>query len=75
MTAIDLTRLVVLVLFGANSFLLIGLFVLKTIHRRRIERHNRRRSEFTRLISRHLTYEHCTDPITPAMSEDPAFLD
>lgn len=75
MSGTDLIRLVVLVVFGINSLLFVGLLVLKATHRWRARRHKQRRSEYTRLISRHLTYAHCTDPITPAMSEDPAFLD
>jgi HEAT repeat protein len=75
MSGSDLAHITVLIVFVTDSLLLIGLLVLKTIHRRRVERHNRRRSEYMRLISRHLTYQNCTDPITPAMSEDPAFLD
>jgi len=75
MSGSDLAHITVLIVFAADSLLFIGLLVLKTIHRRRVERHNRRRSEYMRLISRHLTYQNCTDPITPAMAEDPAFLD
>lgn len=75
MSGTDFIQLVVLVVFGINSLLLVGLLVLKATHRRLIQQHNRRRSEYTRLLSRHLTYAHCTDPITPAMSDDPAFLD
>lgn len=75
MSGTDLSHVVVLVVFVVDSLLLFGLLVLKTTHRLRAARHERRRSGYVSLISRHIVHEHCTDPITVEMSEDPAFLD
>lgn len=75
MTGIERAQLAVLTIFAINALLLIGLIVLKTVHRRRMESHDRRRIGHVGLLSRHLAYEHCTDPITRTTAEDPAFLD
>ncbi|MGH8945970.1 MAG: HEAT repeat domain-containing protein [Acidimicrobiia bacterium] len=75
MSGTDLFHIVVLVAFVVDSLLLIGLLVVKTVHRRLAERRARRRSAYVSLISRHIVHEYCTDPITTEMAEDPAFLD
>lgn len=64
-----------LIIFTINALLLTTLIVLKTVHRRRMTGHRQRRERYLRLLSRHLAYENCTDPITASMAEDPAFLD
>jgi HEAT repeat protein len=75
MSGTDLAQIVVLIVFVVDSLLLIGLLVLKTTHRLRVERHDKRRSAYVSLISRHIVHTHCTDPITTEISEDAAFLD
>lgn len=68
-------RLAVLVIFTINAVLVVGLVLLKSIHRHRMLTHDARRQRYVGLLSRHLSYENCTDPITESMAEDPAFLD
>jgi HEAT repeat protein len=75
MTGIQLAQYVVLVVFSLNALMLLSMILLKTIHRRRIEKHDRRHSEYVVLLSRHLTFENCTDHISPKMAADRAFLD
>ena len=64
-----------LTIFSVNALLLTTLIVLKTVHRRRMDSNRRRREGYLGLLSRHLAYDNCTDPITASMAEDPAFLD
>lgn len=71
----QIIRLAVLAIFSINAVLVAGLVLLKAIHRRRTRAHDARRHEYVGLLSRHLSYENCTDPITERMAEDPAFLD
>ena len=68
-------QVAVLVIFTVNALLLMALVFLKVIHRRRTRGHNIRRKQYLGLLSRHLAYAYCTEPITEAMAEDPAFLD
>lgn len=68
-------RLALLVIFSVNAALVAALVILKTVHRHRMRRHEKRRQGYLAVLSRHLSYEHCTDPITEEMAEDPAFLD
>ena len=71
----QLIKLTVLVVFSVNAVLAAVLILLKVVHRRRMRRHNLRRQSYLGVLSRHLSFENCTDPITEAMAEDPAFLD
>lgn len=64
-----------LVIFTVAATLLAVLIVLKTVNRRRMASHRKRREDYLHLLSRHLAYENCTDPITVSMAEDPAFFD
>lgn len=64
-----------LVVFVINVVLMMGLIALKSTHRARDLNALTRRSEYRRLLSRHIAFENCTDPITPAMLSDPAFID
>lgn len=64
-----------LVILALNAILTGALITLKAVHRRRIARARLRRAEYRRLISRHLTFDNCTDPITARMVVDPAFID
>jgi HEAT repeat protein len=73
--ATEIPQLATLVIFAVNAVLLTVLVSLKAWHRRRMARTVARGEEYTMLLSRHLAYEHCTDPITSEMAEDPAFLD
>lgn len=75
MTGIERAQLVVLIIFGINTVLLLGLFILKAAHRRSMVHRERLRVEYVALLSRHITYEHCTDPIDASMVQDSAFLD
>lgn len=71
----QIIRLAVLVIFSVNAVLVVGLVLLKSAHRHRMHNHDARRQRYIGLLSRHLSYENCTDPITEQMAEDPAFLD
>lgn len=75
MTGIELAQISVLIVFGVNAGLLGTLIALKVIHRHRMRSHDRRREAYVSLLSRHVAFEHCTDPITPEIAEDAAFLD
>lgn len=68
-------EIAVLVTFAINALLVACLVTLKNVHRRRVQSHDLRREQYVRLLSRHLAFENCTDPITPRMAVDPAFLD
>lgn len=70
-----LAQIMVLIVFAVDSLLLVGLLVLKTVHRLLTERHDHRYTAYLSVLSRHMVHENCTDPITTEMSEDPAFLD
>jgi HEAT repeat protein len=63
------------VIYLLDVVLLLLLVGLKTVHRRRVRNHERRRKDYLDVISRHVSYDDCTDPITPRMAQDPAFLD
>lgn len=65
----------ILAIFTVNALLLTALILVKATHRRRTSRHSARRKEYLGVLSRHLSLDNCTDPITPFMAEDPAFLD
>jgi HEAT repeat protein len=71
----QLIPLAVLVVFCIDAALLAGLVVLKSVHRGRMRNHNARRQEYLRLLSRHLSFDDYTEPITESMAEDQAFLD
>lgn len=75
MSGTELAQYAVMVVFGVNSLLLGSLIGLKLVHRRRMAGHEGRRQAYVALLSRHVAFEDCTDPITPEMAEDPAFLD
>lgn len=75
MTGIERASIAVLIIFSVNALMVLGLITLKTIHRRLTRGHERRRSEYVGLISRHIAYENCTDPITRRTAQDPAFVD
>jgi len=63
------------VIYLTDVALLLLLVGLKTIHRSRMRDHDRRRQEYLGVLSRHVSYQDCTDPITPRMAGDSAFLD
>ena len=63
------------VVFSVDIILLLGLVSLKAVHRRRREAHDRRRAAYVAVLSRHLAFEHHTDPIGPNAGDDDAFLD
>ncbi|HEX6287270.1 MAG TPA: HEAT repeat domain-containing protein, partial [Acidimicrobiia bacterium] len=75
MLDIRIAEIGTLVIYLIDVVLLLLLVGLKTIHRRRVLHHEQRRQEYLRLLSRHVSYDDCTDPITPRVAEDPAFLD
>lgn len=75
MHAIELAQLATLTIFAINALLLAALIVLKVAHRARVQSHDNRRERHVALLSRHIAYANCTDPITSEMAEDPAFLD
>jgi HEAT repeat protein len=63
------------VVFGLNIVLLLTLVSLKTLHRRRRKSHERRRTEYVAVLSRHLAVPNHTDPFGAGAAEDDAFLD
>ena len=67
--------IVVGVVFSVDILLLLGLVSLKAVHRRRTERHDKRRAAYVAVLSRHLAFQHHTDPIGAKAVEDDAFLD
>lgn len=71
----QIVRLAVLVIFSVNTVLVAGLVILKLVHRHRMRAHEHRRQRYLELLSRHISYPNCTDPITESMAADPAFLD
>lgn len=75
MRGIQLTQQVVLVVFALNALMMAGMIVLKTVHRRRMQDHDRRYSAYIALLSRHIAYENCTDPIERRATARRAFLD
>jgi len=70
-----LNQSAVILIFSVNAILLMALIALKVIHRRRMKRHEGRRKEYLGLLSRHMSFENHTEPITEPIAEDPAFLD
>lgn len=71
----QIAQMAALAIFTINALLLAALILSKAVHRRRMGSHADRRQRYLGVLSRHLSFENCTDPITPAMAEDPAFLD
>jgi len=67
--------IVVGVVFSVDILLLLGLVSLKAVHRRRTERHDKRRTAYVAVLSLHLAFQHHTDPIGAKAVEDDAFLD
>lgn len=70
-----IAQLAALAVFSVNAALMAALILLKVVHRRSMARHEKRRQRYIGTLSRHLSFENCTDPITASMAEDPAFLD
>ncbi len=75
MTAIEVTQLAALIIFATNALLVAGLIALKSVNRTRLTKGRQRKSLYMELVSRHIAYENCTDPITPQMAADPMFVD
>jgi HEAT repeat protein len=75
MTSLHIAFFVVVAVFSLDLVLLLGLITLKTVHRRRVVNHDRRRVAYVALLSRHLGFEYDTDPVTKEMATDEAFLD
>lgn len=75
MSGIQLIQQVVLVVFALNALLMLAMIILKAVHRYRMTRHDRRYSAHLALLSRHLTYDKCTDPIEEKSVLQRAFLD
>ena len=71
----QLAPMAVLVIFSIDVALLAGLVVLKSIHRRRMQSRSLRRQEYLGLLSRHLSFDNYTEPITESVAQDQAFLD
>ena len=63
------------VVFGVDLVLLLGLVSLKAVHRRRMKRHEARRAAYVAVLSRHLAFQHHTDPIGAKAGDDDAFID
>jgi HEAT repeat protein len=66
---------VVIVVFAAATIMLIGLVVLKAVHRRRARTHRLRHRGYVALISRHLASDVALEPVSASAVDDDAFLD
>jgi hypothetical protein len=75
MNSFEVTPVAALIIFTINALLMAGLVALKAVHRSRDTRGRQRRSRYMELVSRHISYQHCTDPITSRMASDPVFID
>lgn len=75
MRGIQLTQQVVLIVFALNALMMVAMILLKTVHRRRMKEHDRRYSSYVAVLSRHMTYDNCTDPIERKATSQRAFLD
>jgi HEAT repeat protein len=75
MDATSIGLIAVAVVFGIDLVLMLGLVVLKTANRRRVERHRLQRSAFVATLSRHLAGGVALEPISARAAEDDAFLD
>jgi HEAT repeat protein len=67
--------IVVIVVFAAATIMLIGLVVLKAVHRRRARGRRERHGRYVALLSRHLSSISPLEPIDAAAGDDDAFLD
>lgn len=75
MTLLETIQYTTLVALVLNALGVASLIVLKAVNRARRRRAEARKHQYMRLISRHVTYEHCTDPIPPEAATDPVFID
>lgn len=75
MLDIQIAEVGTFVIYLIDLLLLLLLVGLKSVHRARVRDHERRRSEYLDVISRHVSYDDCADQITPRMAQDAAFLD
>jgi HEAT repeat protein len=67
--------IVVIVVFAAAATMLIGLVVLKAVHRRRARTRRVRHRYYVALISRHLASDVRLEPVDASAVDDDAFLD
>jgi HEAT repeat protein len=75
MNATTIGLLAVAFVFVVDIILLTGLVSLKAFHRHRRAKHARRRGEYLAILSRHLAFQHHTDPFGVDAADDDAFLD
>lgn len=75
MPLLDAIRFATLAVLVANTLCVAGLIVLKAVNRSRRLRKEAAKSSHMRLISRHVSFDHCTDPIPDDAASDPAFLE
>jgi HEAT repeat protein len=68
-------RIALFVVLVCDALMVVILIGLKTVHRARVRRHDRRREQYVQLLSRHLAFDHAVDPIPAQAGEDEAFLD
>lgn len=75
MPLLDAIQFATLAVLVANALSVAALIVLKAVNRSRRERAEQARRQHMRLISRHVSFENCTDPIPANVASDPAFID
>ncbi|MFO7300172.1 MAG: HEAT repeat domain-containing protein [Actinomycetes bacterium] len=75
MSLLELVQYATLVVLVLDAVGVGTLIVLKAVNRRRRLATERRKREYMRLISRHVAFEYCTDPIPADAARDPAFID
>jgi HEAT repeat protein len=72
---VNWVTVVVIVVFAAAAVMLIGLVVLKAVHRRRAQGRRERHGQYVTLLSRHLASFAPLEPIDASAGDDDAFLD
>lgn len=71
----DVVRLVVVIVFALNALLLTSLVLAKVVHRRWTLAHVRRRSDYVKILSRHLALPDEVITLDKRAASDRAFLD
>ncbi|HZD22388.1 MAG TPA: HEAT repeat domain-containing protein, partial [Acidimicrobiia bacterium] len=70
----EIVGLSTVAIYAVDTVLLVGLVSLKVVHRRRAQRHKQRRQHYVGVLSSYLS-DNVSEPITPEVAKDPAFLD
>ena len=74
MTLLESIQFATLAVLVLNALGVAALIILKGVNRARRRRAEARKRSHMRLISRHVAFENCTDPIPRDAATDPAFI-